>query len=79
MPDQPPPNVARGDRRDELWIETDADQLTRIRHGWPAGPLERQLQGEASEEGAGKADPGLADTAALINDESAWEAREQDD
>lgn len=70
--------VARGDRREDLWIEEDAAQLTRIRHGWPAGgPVPAEMQGEAPED---QAQPGAApDLAGLVNEESAWEAREKDD
>lgn len=78
-PTPPDTAVARGDRREELWIEEDAGQLTRIRHGWPAEHQPPHEQSEASERGLQSDDTGLADTAALINEESAWEAREEGD
>ena len=78
-PSEPETRVARGDRRDELWIEEDKDQLTRIRHGWPADHQPPHEQSEASERALQSDEEGLADTAELINDESAWEAREKGD
>lgn len=82
MADQPrePARVARGDRRDELWIEEDRDQFTRIRHGWPAdGPVPPEMQSQVPEGEARDADQARPDLAGLVNEESAWEAREKDE
>ena len=75
-PEKPP--VAHGDRRQEVWIEDDPNQLSKVRHTWPVARPPLQEQSEASEEGE-QADPSVTDAAVLPDEPSAWEAVEDDD
>lgn len=73
MPDNP--EVAHGDRRDKVWIEESAGQVSKVRHTWPAeGPLHEQS--EAREKGDPARHADVTDTAVVPEDPSAWEARE---
>lgn len=72
MPDNEP--VARGDRRDEVWIEDDKDQKTRVRHTFPSPPPVKEV-GESRVAD----DAEVTDTAATPENPSAWEALEDDE
>ncbi|HYG26919.1 MAG TPA: hypothetical protein VD906_08430 [Caulobacteraceae bacterium] len=72
---RPEPAVSRGDRRGQVWIEADKDQIAKVRHTFPAqGAVEEQS--EASEEG--RAAP-TGDVAIAPEEASAWEALEEGD
>ena len=72
------PSVAHGDRREDVWIEDDPRQLTKVRHTWPVARPPMQEHSEASQEGAA-ADPSVTDAAVVPEEPSAWEAVEDDD
>lgn len=74
-PEKPP--VAHGDRRQDVWIEDDPNQLSKVRHTWPTRPPVHE-QSEASEEGVA-VDPSVTDAAVIPDEPSAWEAVEDDD
>lgn len=74
-PEEPP--VAHGDRREDVWIEDDPRQLSKVRHTWPTARPPLHEHSEASQEGA--ADPSVTDAAVVPEQPSAWEAVEDDD
>ncbi len=75
MPDNEP--VARGDRREDLWIEADKDQKTRVRHTFPSRPPVEQVS-EAAASGRPCNDAEVTDAAIVREEPSAWEALEDD-
>ena len=76
MPDTP---VARGDRRKDLWIETDERQLSKVRHTWPTGTPPLQEHSEAAGEGVPAEAGDVTDAAVMPEKPSAWEALEEGD
>ena len=76
MPDDPvQPPVAHGDRRDEVWIEKDPDQISKVRFTFPVTPPVEEV-GVSSREGAALDDAEVTDAAAIPDDPSVWEALE---
>jgi hypothetical protein len=81
MPDTPntSPGVARGDRRNKVWIEADEHQLSKVRHTFPGQGAAVEEQSEASEDGVTAEDITVSDVAIAPDDASAWEALEAED
>jgi len=77
MADETP--VARGDRREQVWIEKDRDQVTRVRHTFPTERPPLQEHSEALQEGVPADDAEVTDAVVMPEESSAWEAREEDD
>ena len=75
-PEKPP--VAHGDRREDVWIEDDPRQLSKVRHTWPVTRLPPDEHSEATREGAA-VDPCVTDAAVVPDEPSVWEAVEDDD
>jgi len=77
MADEPP--VARGDRREEVWIEKDRDQVTKVRHTFPTARPPLEEHSEATQEGVSTDDAEVTDAVVMPEESSAWEAREEGD
>ena len=75
MPDNEP--VARGDR-DDLWIEADKDQKTKVRLTFPSRPPVEQVS-EAAAMGRPSDDAEVTDAAVVRDEPSVWEALEDDE
>jgi hypothetical protein len=68
--------VATGDRREDVTLQPDPDQLvTAVHLARPAGPLPPQEQSEASERGGYPADPAVTDVRVAPDGPSVWDAR----
>jgi len=82
-PDTPanPEPVATGDRRDEVWLEPDKDQLVRMRATFrPEGPLPPEEHTGVIDAGHSYEDvPLTQDVAVVHSPESVWDARPADD
>ena len=82
-PDKPDPTsepVATGDRRDEVRLQPDPDQLVRLRATFrPDAPLPPDEQSASSEAGERGAAPPIEDVAVAKPSPSVWDARPADE
>lgn len=81
-PDTPssPEPVATGDRRDEVWMEPDENQIVRVRSTFkPDEPLPVEMDPDAPVEAAPKNAPPVQDVAVPHSPESVWDARPADE
>lgn len=76
-PSNPEP-VATGDRRDEVWMEPDKDQLVRMRATFRPKDLPPEMDPDAPD-AARPDDPPVQDVAVANAPESAWDARPLDE
>jgi hypothetical protein len=82
-PDTPdnsdPEPVATGDRRDEVWLEPDKDQLVRMRATFKPKELPPEMEPDAPGDLPPQDGPPVQDVAVVHAPESVWDARPADD
>ena len=79
-PREPPEPVATGDRREDVRLEPDPDQLVRMRATFkPDAPLPPEEQSASSEAGVTSAVPPVQDVGVATPGPSVWDARPADE
>jgi hypothetical protein len=71
--------VATGDRRDEVWLEPDKDQLVRMRATFRPRELPPEMEPDAPQSAPPPDGPPVQDVAVAHAPESVWDARPADD